>query len=266
MNDDDDLDPAFRAALATAVPAEDPQATQRRRQVVLAAVDAALAPAPTLPAASNEAQWRTLPSWWRGAAAACVLVCSALIVARLAEPPPPPAPQEVAPATAPPVRQEALRELSVPPSATVSRAAPLDRVATLPPVPPAPETPAIADRAAKVQPPPAATEGLAIGRLQAAAPRAATLASAPGLLAAARQGDTEAMRRILARRGPDDERDADGRTALTLAVLRADVAMASLLLQQGADRLAADRFGQTAQGYAIAAGDPALLKAFGLAP
>lgn len=66
--------------------------------------------------------------------------------------------------------------------------------------------------------------------------------------------------------GPDDERDADGRTALTLAVLRNDAGAVKLLLDRGADRQARDRFGQTPQGYALAAGDPAVLGAFGLTP
>ena len=57
---------------------------------------------------------------------------------------------------------------------------------------------------------------------------------------------------------------AAGRSALALAVLRSDLAMVKLLLASGANRLAADRFGQTPQGYAAKQADPALRAAFGL--
>ena len=281
MNDDDDLDRAFRAALASAAPAEDPAAVQRRRQAVLAAVDAALVPAPTLPVASNEPQWAPLSPWWRGAAAASVLVCSALLVARLAQEPAAPTPLPPADMTAPPAapaastatlqapaaeapappppRQEALRRRPAPPAPVERSAAPQDRVTEMPPVSAAAPAPRALSRAAGAEHPP-------FGQLKVAPAAAAAIAPAPGLLAWVLQGDTEAVQRILAQRGPDNERDADGRTALTLAVLQANPAMVSLLLQHGADRLATDRFGQTAQGYAAASGDPALLKAFGLAP
>jgi hypothetical protein len=41
------------------------------------------------------------------------------------------------------------------------------------------------------------------------------------------------------------ERDVDGRAALAIAVLRADVPLVKLLLASGANRRAVDRFGQT---------------------
>jgi ankyrin repeat protein len=86
----------------------------------------------------------------------------------------------------------------------------------------------------------------------------------PGtLLAAAAAGDIEAVRRLLQTRGPDEERDADGRTALALAVLRSDVRLVRLLLDKGANRLAPDRLGQTPLGHAQAGGDAALLRALG---
>ena len=82
------------------------------------------------------------------------------------------------------------------------------------------------------------------------------------LLAAAAAGDTAALERLLA--NPDAVRDADGRTALSLAVLRKDAGLVRLLRQRGASLLLPDRFGQTPQGYAQAGGDSAVLQALGL--
>ena len=84
------------------------------------------------------------------------------------------------------------------------------------------------------------------------------------LLAAVAHGDVEAARQWLAVVGPDAQQDSDGRSALALAVLRSDLAMVRLLLAQGANRLARDRFGQTPQGYAAAQADPLLHAAFDL--
>lgn len=77
-------------------------------------------------------------------------------------------------------------------------------------------------------------------------------------------GHVDAARAILKHAGPDSSKDADGRTALAWAVLGSDAEMVVLLLERGADRLAQDRFGQTPLGYAAAAANPAVLKAFGL--
>ncbi len=95
-------------------------------------------------------------------------------------------------------------------------------------------------------------------------PAAARPALAPpaSLLAAAAAGDVEAVRRLLQTRAPDAERDADGRTALALAVLRTEVRLVRLLLDKGANRHAPDRLGQTPLGYAQASGNAALLRAF----
>lgn len=82
------------------------------------------------------------------------------------------------------------------------------------------------------------------------------------LLAAAAAGDTAALERLLA--NPDAVRDADGRTALSLAVLRKDAGLVRLLRQRGASLLLPDRFGQTPQGYAQAGGDSAVLQALAL--
>ena len=59
------------------------------------------------------------------------------------------------------------------------------------------------------------------------------------------------------------ERDADGRTALAIAVLRADLPLVRLLLASGANRHAVDRFGHTPLSYADASGDTTMPQAFG---
>ena len=84
------------------------------------------------------------------------------------------------------------------------------------------------------------------------------------LLAAVAAGDADTVARLLQTTAPDAERDADGRTALALAVLRSDARSVKLLLGHGSDRLLPDRFEQTPQGYAAALGDPAVLDAFGM--
>jgi hypothetical protein len=76
------------------------------------------------------------------------------------------------------------------------------------------------------------------------------------------RGSQPSLRSIPGRQHPDTQRDADGRTALALAVLRADVPMVKRLLAQGAQPQVPDRFGQTPQGYAEASGDPAMRQAF----
>ena len=94
--------------------------------------------------------------------------------------------------------------------------------------------------------------------------KAVTVPAQRGLLDAVAAGQIDAVRSLLDATSPDFDRDVDGRTALTLAVLRSDAAMVVLLLEHGADRLAQDRFGQTPIGYAATAGDPPIKKAFGL--
>lgn len=83
------------------------------------------------------------------------------------------------------------------------------------------------------------------------------------LLAAAASGNIAAARRLLPGIDPDAERDADGRTALAIAVLRSDLPLVKLLLAGGANRLEPDRFGQTPAGYAAASGSAAIRQAFG---
>ena len=91
---------------------------------------------------------------------------------------------------------------------------------------------------------------------------AAERAPGEGLLVAVNQGDVEAARTILLATDPDAERDTDGRTALAIAVLRANVPLVKLLLASGANRSAVDRFGHTPLGYAKASADTGLLQAF----
>ena len=93
--------------------------------------------------------------------------------------------------------------------------------------------------------------------------RAAVPAPSEGLLVAVMKGDIEAARTLLQITDPDAERDADGRTALAIAVLRADVPLVKLLLAGGANRRAVDRFGHTPMSYANTSGDGAMLQALG---
>ena len=147
--------------------------------------------------------------------------------------------------------------------------------APAPPVPAAP--PAVAGAVESAAAPEAAPAPLARAELPmpgaaadtAFASRTARLANTAklavpdNLLAAVARGDASATERALAQTRPDAERDADGRTALALAVLRADARLVKLLLDKGASPLAADRFGQTPRGYAQAAGNQAVLQALG---
>jgi hypothetical protein len=93
--------------------------------------------------------------------------------------------------------------------------------------------------------------------------RAAVQAPSEGLLVAVNKGDIEAARAVLQTTDPDAERDADGRTALAIAVLRADVPLVKLLLARGANRRAVDRFGHTPVSYANASGDTTMVQVFG---
>ena len=97
----------------------------------------------------------------------------------------------------------------------------------------------------------------------AAAPAAAQAIGAPpaGLLAAARARDAEAATRLLSTALPDEEKDAEGRTALALAVQRGDARMLALLVARGADPLLPDRQGRTPLALAQALGDAAVLQA-----
>jgi hypothetical protein len=119
--------------------------------------------------------------------------------------------------------------------------------------------------------PPWATSKVAQGAAAVLPPRdnaarvgeVAVPAPGNGLLIAVNKGDIEAARTILQGTDPDAERDADGRTALAIAVLRANVPLVKLLLASGANRRAVDRFGHTPVSYATASADTALLQAFG---
>lgn len=118
---------------------------------------------------------------------------------------------------------------------------------------------------------PSATSREAMGAAAVLPPRgnaarvgaAAVRAPSNGLLVAVHSGDIEAARTILQGTDPDAERDADGRTALAIAVLRANVPLVKLLLENGANRRAVDRFGHTPVSYANESADTALQQAFG---
>ena len=82
---DDSIDRAYRAALAAAPEANEPERALRRRRAVLAAVQAT---SPTVQPdkpglAANDPRWYASAAVWRGLAAACVLVASSLVVTRL---------------------------------------------------------------------------------------------------------------------------------------------------------------------------------------
>ena len=76
-----------------------------------------------------------------------------------------------------------------------------------------------------------------------------------------RSRNPEAAGRLLATTPPDEEKDAEGRTALALAVQRGDARMVALLVARGADPLLPDRQGRTPLALAQALGDAAVLQA-----
>jgi hypothetical protein len=267
-NDDDDIDRAYGRALEAT---EDQAAALRRRAAVLQAVrgqHGAAAARGDGRAAANEARWRPAGAWARGAAAACLMLSSALVVTHLGDEP------DVATSPAPPASAQSPQQVAVapaaparPPAAAVAThkaraAAPREPVAPEPARATA-ETAALADAA-----PAARTEAPALRRT-AAATATATAGPAPAgapapagsLLAAVGKGDLEGARQILRGTGADTERDADGRTALAVAVLRADLPLVKLLLAHGAQRQAQDRYGQTPQAYAESSGNAALVQA-----
>jgi len=167
---------------------------------------------------------------------------------------PPPATGEIAAAPAAVAERSLAAPSSPAPVAAASAApAPDDPVVALARRPLSPRASADAARAA----PPQIASGLAPMKALRPAPQGS-------LLAAVAAGDADTVARLLQTAAPDAERDADGRTALALAVLRSDARSVKLLLGHGSDRLLPDRFEQTPQGYAAALGDPAVLDAFGM--
>jgi hypothetical protein len=149
----------------------------------------------------------------------------------------------------PPERQERSALRTEPPSATSKEA--LDAASVLPRLRAAAQA---GNAVAKNSPP--SEDAVRVGE-------AAVRAPSEGLLVAANKGDIEAARTVLQTTVADAERDADGRTALAIAVLRADVPLVKLLLASGANRRAVDRFGHTPVSYADASADTAMLQAFG---
>jgi hypothetical protein len=158
------------------------------------------------------------------------------------------------------LREQGFKALSIRPPAGVNSHAP-----DLPAALPAPRSARMA-AASSVSAAPGGHPR--VDQAASAAGRVAVPPAAPargaGLLEAAAAGDADAVEVLLSRVAPDAERDAQGRTALALAVLRSDSRSVSLLLAHGADRHLPDRQGQTPLDAAIRLGDPAVLKALGL--
>jgi hypothetical protein len=195
-------------------------------------------------------------------------VADSSVVARRAA-----SPQRQAPMVASPARGQ-----TPSPAATAAPAEALAQAPALPPSPPAAPVlsessglPALAaSPAAKM-----AQAQVPLPRAQSAAPeamsdsalelraRAAPVAAAPSSIAPPSVASTTRAKLAPApsTTSPDANKDADGRTALALAVLRADAAAVSALIARGANPLLADRFGQTAMDYAQALADPAVLAA-----
>jgi ankyrin repeat protein len=80
------------------------------------------------------------------------------------------------------------------------------------------------------------------------------------LVAAAKQGDTAAVRVLLMRSHAANAADADGTTALHWAVDRDDLAVADLLLRAGANAGAANRYGVTPLYSAALNGNAAMIE------
>ena len=93
----------------------------------------------------------------------------------------------------------------------------------------------------------------------AAAPRASDPAAE--LRRAAEIGDTPQLQMLLGRQPDIDARDANGRTALMLAVLRGEARAVDMLLASGADPNAADGSGTTPLQAAVAGNQPAIAAA-----
>jgi ankyrin repeat protein len=97
---------------------------------------------------------------------------------------------------------------------------------------------------------------LGVPLLAGAAPAAES--GNPSLVEAAKQGDREAVRLLLSKRGEEGVAGAEGTDALIWAATRNDVQMADLLLRAGADPKSANEYGATALYAAAANTDPAM--------
>jgi hypothetical protein len=228
--------PALPPTVAKAAPPPAAQALAPR-----AVLDTTTAPAPGAVAAPA----RSLSIGDENAAAASI--------AKADPPPPPPTPTTTTTTLAPPTGSpaaEAEQEGLAAMRALGLKAMQITRPAAVSPLPAAEQT--------------AVGGNVSDRRSGAAGPAVAPTAQRSGLLAAAAAGDADAVESLLKRVAPDAERDAQGRTALALAVLRSDSRSVSLLLAHGADRHRADLKGQTPLDEAIRLADPAVLKALGL--
>jgi len=83
----------------------------------------------------------------------------------------------------------------------------------------------------------------------------------PAIVVAAREGDFEAVRTMIAKRADVNQTARDGSTALLWAVYHADVKMAQALLGAGANFVAANKYGVTPMLQASRTGDAAMIAA-----
>jgi len=83
----------------------------------------------------------------------------------------------------------------------------------------------------------------------------------PDLLAAARKGQTDRVRKLLDKGAPLEAKDKDGRTPLLLAAQHDHAETVRLLIAKGADPAMRDPQGWTARGVALVAGHEDVLKA-----
>ncbi len=240
-SNDDDIDRAYRTAVETT---EDVAARRRRTSSVLAAVKS-LEAAQTMRGERHGGQARLQVStgWWRGLAAACVIGASALVTVHLSE-----SPETIVPTE---VRSDDNR------AELADRAGP---TSTPDPTRSRAEEP----RPSSTRPERSSAKSRESLAGEQVLPAPAAQAMRGGLPGAATVGDIEATRRALQTTHPDAERDADGRTALAIAVLRSNVPLAKLLLGSGANPDLKDRFGQTPRTYAESVGDASMLQALGM--
>jgi hypothetical protein len=182
--------------------------------------------------------------------------------AAVPEPPPAPAvrpaPPMAAPAPAPMATDNATRQAAETPAAPAAAASP-EAAAPAAMARTTPGGPGAGRNAAST---PDSGPDHKASRLRREAPasdRAGAAPSLPPLLAAALQGDVEAVRRLLAAGADANARDEKGRTALMLAAGRGDAALIRLLLDAGADAQRRDSEGLSAADHATQIGHTAVL-------
>ncbi len=272
-SDDDDIDRAYRAAVASQTDAG-ADATRRRRLAVLQAVRgldaraaqpaeaAAPVPAPTrLPGrpAANQARFGGAGAAWRGAMAACLIASTALVVVHLRdEPGAAVAPEAATPvAASPPAQPEAQAAAPGPMPAPAP-------VLMLPPVPapkartpwPAARTADTADRA------PVRAAPAAVAPQAAAPPPASTVPPLPAppnapTITITQMLKAPAMAESSRGAAPDSTGTGQG---LLEAVARGDQEAAALALGQGPPDAVRDGYGRTALALAVLRGDVSMAR------